>query len=190
MPKKLTLLLSSASALCSSFCLKQLLHLLLLKIFGANFRHSAAAPRIPPPWADAADIILSKSQSQLLSPTRQLIDVAVIFFSGTNIMIFKKMHFSSHYFSHTGAHLANNIFYIKPCTNKLHTNAPILFGLLKRKRKNKSTNNNIQTKNVIFTFVHVFLRLFFTHNHSHTSKRQAPQQVNLCMVQSSLANCL
>ena len=44
---KLTLLHSKASALCSSFCLKQLLHLLLLNMFGANFLHSAPVPRAP-----------------------------------------------------------------------------------------------------------------------------------------------
>lgn len=44
---KLTLLHSRASALCSSFCLKQLLHLLLLNMFGANFLHSAPVPRTP-----------------------------------------------------------------------------------------------------------------------------------------------
>lgn len=38
--RELTLLLSRASALCSSFCLKQLVHLLLLKMLGANFLHS------------------------------------------------------------------------------------------------------------------------------------------------------
>lgn len=51
---KLTLLHSRASALCSSFCLKQLLHLLLLNMFGANFLHSAPVPRTPP--AVPADI--------------------------------------------------------------------------------------------------------------------------------------
>lgn len=45
---KLTLLHSRASALCSSFCLKQLLHLLLLNMLGANFLHSAPVPRMPP----------------------------------------------------------------------------------------------------------------------------------------------
>jgi hypothetical protein len=40
-PKVLTLLDSSASALCSSLCLKQLLHLVLLKMLGENFLHSA-----------------------------------------------------------------------------------------------------------------------------------------------------
>jgi hypothetical protein len=37
----LTLLHSRASMLCSSICLKQLLHLFLLKIFDVNFLHSA-----------------------------------------------------------------------------------------------------------------------------------------------------
>lgn len=36
----LTRLDSKASALCSSFCRKQLVHLLLLKMFGANFLQS------------------------------------------------------------------------------------------------------------------------------------------------------
>lgn len=36
----LTLLDSKASALCSSFCLKQLVHLLLLKMLGENFLQS------------------------------------------------------------------------------------------------------------------------------------------------------
>ena len=55
---KLTLLHSRASALCSSFCLKQLLHLLLLNMFGANFLHSAPVPRTPPlpPLAVPPDI--------------------------------------------------------------------------------------------------------------------------------------
>lgn len=35
-----TLLLSRASALCSSFCLKQFVHFVLLKMFGENFLHS------------------------------------------------------------------------------------------------------------------------------------------------------
>lgn len=36
----LTRLLSKASALCSSFCLKQLVHLDLLNMLGENFLHS------------------------------------------------------------------------------------------------------------------------------------------------------
>lgn len=36
----LTRLLSSASAQCSSFCLKQFVHLVLLKMLGENFLHS------------------------------------------------------------------------------------------------------------------------------------------------------
>lgn len=42
----LTRLLSNAAALCSSRERKHELHLLLLKIFGVNFRHSTRVPII------------------------------------------------------------------------------------------------------------------------------------------------